>query len=145
MTAATYRATPSRSARCCASAGYEAYIVGGAVRDLIMGIEPKDFDVATNATPEEIRPLFRRARIIGRRFQLVHVVFGQEIIETSTFRAHRPRKHTRRPTSTAASCATTCSAAQEEDAARRDFTAERAVLRPADRKRSSTTTTASRT
>lgn len=67
--------------------GYAAYIVGGAVRDLIVGLEPKDFDVATNATPEQIRPLFRRARIIGRRFQLVHVVFGQEIIETSTFRA----------------------------------------------------------
>src|SRR5690554_6224236 len=67
--------------------GYKAYIVGGAVRDLIVGLEPKDFDVATNATPEQIRPLFRRARIIGRRFQLVHVVFGQEIIETSTFRA----------------------------------------------------------
>lgn len=67
--------------------GYEAYIVGGAVRDLIVGLEPKDFDVATNATPEQIRALFRRARIIGRRFKLVHVVFGREIIETSTFRA----------------------------------------------------------
>ena len=67
--------------------GYQAYIVGGAVRDLIAGIEPKDFDVATDATPEQIRPLFRRARIIGRRFRLVHVVFGREIIETSTFRA----------------------------------------------------------
>lgn len=69
--------------------GYDAFIVGGAVRDLVLGYEPKDFDVATSATPEEIRPLFRRARIIGRRFQLVHVVFGQEIIETSTFRAPR--------------------------------------------------------
>ena len=68
--------------------GFEAYIVGGAVRDLIAGLEPKDFDVATNATPEQIRPLFRRARIIGRRFKLVHVVFGREIIETSTFRAN---------------------------------------------------------
>lgn len=68
-------------------AGFDAYIVGGAVRDLIIGLEPKDFDVATNATPEQIRSRFRRARIIGRRFQLVHVVFGQEIIETSTFRA----------------------------------------------------------
>ncbi len=67
--------------------GYQAYIVGGAVRDLIIGLEPKDFDVATNATPEQIEPLFRRARIIGRRFRLVHVVFGREIIETSTFRA----------------------------------------------------------
>lgn len=67
--------------------GFEAYIVGGAVRDLLVGLEPKDFDVATNATPEQIRPLFRRARIIGRRFRLVHVVFGRDIIETSTFRA----------------------------------------------------------
>jgi len=67
--------------------GYKAYIVGGAVRDLIVGLVPKDFDVATNATPEQIRPLFRRARIIGRRFKLVHVVFGRDIIETSTFRA----------------------------------------------------------
>ncbi len=67
--------------------GYQAYIVGGAVRDLILGHEPKDFDVATNATPEKVRSLFRRARIIGRRFRLVHVVFGSEIIETSTFRA----------------------------------------------------------
>lgn len=67
--------------------GFEAYIVGGAIRDLIVGLEPKDFDVATNATPEQIRPLFRRARIIGKRFKLVHVVFGREIIETSTFRA----------------------------------------------------------
>lgn len=67
--------------------GYDAYIVGGAVRDLIVGLSPKDFDVATNATPEQVKPLFRRARIIGRRFRLVHVVFGPEIIETSTFRA----------------------------------------------------------
>lgn len=73
--------------------GFEAYIVGGAVRDLMIGLEPKDFDVATNATPEQIRPLFRRARIIGRRFQLVHVVFGSEIIETSTFRAPASASH----------------------------------------------------
>jgi len=67
--------------------GYQAYVVGGAVRDLIVGLAPKDFDVATNATPEEVRRAFRRARIIGRRFRLVHVVFGSEVIETSTFRA----------------------------------------------------------
>ncbi len=67
--------------------GYQAYVVGGAVRDLIAGIEPKDFDVATDATPEQVKPLFRRARIIGRRFRLVHVVFGSEVIETATFRA----------------------------------------------------------
>lgn len=74
--------------------GYQAYVVGGAVRDLLVSLEPKDFDVATNATPEQIRPLFRRARIIGRRFRLVHVVFGQEIIETSTFRADDSGKQT---------------------------------------------------
>ncbi|MCK9512146.1 MAG: polynucleotide adenylyltransferase PcnB [Pigmentiphaga sp.] len=67
--------------------GFQAYVVGGAVRDLIAGVEPKDFDVATDATPEQVKPLFRRARIIGRRFRLVHVVFGAEVIETSTFRA----------------------------------------------------------
>ncbi|HVE11727.1 MAG TPA: polynucleotide adenylyltransferase PcnB [Paraburkholderia sp.] len=68
-------------------AGFRAFIVGGAVRDLLLGIAPKDFDVATDATPEQVQKLFRRARIIGRRFQIVHVQFGQEIIETSTFRA----------------------------------------------------------
>ena len=74
-----------------ADAGYEAYIVGGAVRDLLLGLRPKDFDVATNATPEEVKSLFRRAFIIGRRFRIVHVVFGRgrdhEVIEVSTFRA----------------------------------------------------------
>ncbi|WP_250471335.1 polynucleotide adenylyltransferase PcnB [Caballeronia sp. GAFFF1] len=68
-------------------AGHRAFIVGGAVRDLLLGVAPKDFDVATDATPDQVQRLFRRARIIGRRFQIVHVQFGQEIIETSTFRA----------------------------------------------------------
>src|SRR6059058_3199675 len=67
--------------------GFHAYIVGGAVRDLLLGIDPKDFDLATNATPEQIKPLFRRAFIIGRRFRLVHVLAGSETIEVSTFRA----------------------------------------------------------
>ncbi|HEY4069138.1 MAG TPA: polynucleotide adenylyltransferase PcnB [Burkholderiaceae bacterium] len=75
--------------------GFEAYIVGGAVRDLLVGMRPKDFDVATNATPEQVKGLFRRAFIIGRRFRIVHVVFGRgrqdrglsEVIEVSTFRA----------------------------------------------------------
>ena len=78
-----------------AGAGFEAYIVGGAVRDLLVGLRPKDFDVATNATPEQVKGLFRRAFIIGRRFRIVHVVFGRgrpdrglsEVIEVSTFRA----------------------------------------------------------
>ncbi|MDR2209428.1 MAG: polynucleotide adenylyltransferase PcnB [Azoarcus sp.] len=67
--------------------GYQAYIVGGAIRDLLIGHPPKDFDVATSATPEEVRALFRRSRIIGRRFKIVHVVHGLETIEVSTFRA----------------------------------------------------------
>ncbi|MGV2291305.1 polynucleotide adenylyltransferase PcnB [Trinickia sp. YCB016] len=68
-------------------AGHRAFIVGGAVRDLLLGVAPKDFDVATDATPDEVQRLFRRARLIGRRFTIVHVQFGQEIIEVSTFRA----------------------------------------------------------
>jgi poly(A) polymerase len=74
------------------NAGFEAYIVGGAVRDLMLGLAPKDFDVATNATPEQVKSLFRRAFIIGRRFRIVHVVYGRgrehEVIEVSTFRAY---------------------------------------------------------
>ncbi len=66
--------------------GYYAFIVGGAVRDLLLGMKPKDFDIATNATPAQVQVLFRRALLIGRRFQIVHVQFGQEIIEVSTFR-----------------------------------------------------------
>ena len=81
--------------RTLADGGYDAYIVGGAVRDLLLGLRPKDFDVATNATPEQVKALFRRAFIIGRRFRIVHVVFGRgrqdhglsEVIEVSTFRA----------------------------------------------------------
>ena len=77
------------------AAGYEAYIVGGAVRDLLLGLRPKDFDVATNATPEQVKACSRRAFIIGRRFRIVHVVFGRgrqdrglsEVIEVTTFRA----------------------------------------------------------
>lgn len=68
-------------------ANFEAYIVGGAVRDLLLGGHPKDFDVATSATPEEVKSLFRSARIIGRRFQIVHVRDGREIIEVTTYRA----------------------------------------------------------
>jgi poly(A) polymerase len=68
-------------------AGYQGFLVGGAVRDLLLGLRPKDFDVATNALPEEVRRLFRNCRLIGRRFRLAHVFFGQEIIEVATFRA----------------------------------------------------------
>jgi poly(A) polymerase len=69
------------------NAGYEAYLVGGGVRDLLLGREPKDFDVATNASPEQVEQEFRNCRLIGRRFRLAHVRFGDEIIEVATFRA----------------------------------------------------------
>jgi poly(A) polymerase len=69
--------------------GFEAYLVGGAVRDLLFGIKPKDFDVVTNATPDQIHHLFKRSRMIGRRFQLVHVIYGREVIEVSTYRSQQ--------------------------------------------------------
>jgi len=78
------------AAKVCAvlsDAGFAGYVVGGAVRDLLLGIEPKDFDVATDARPEQVKPLFRRAIIIGRRFRLVHVMLGPETVEVSTFRS----------------------------------------------------------
>lgn len=68
--------------------GHRACLVGGGVRDLLLGVQPKDFDVATDATPEEVRALFKNSRIIGRRFRLVHIRFGRDIIEVATFRAH---------------------------------------------------------
>src|SRR6476646_6471775 len=81
--------TPSAAKVCSVlrEAGFSAYVVGGAVRDILLGITPKDFDVATDARPEQIKPLFRRALLIGRRFRLVHVMLGPETIEVSTFRA----------------------------------------------------------
>ncbi|PKM43426.1 MAG: polynucleotide adenylyltransferase PcnB [Gammaproteobacteria bacterium HGW-Gammaproteobacteria-1] len=69
-------------------AGYEAYLVGGGVRDMLLGREPKDFDISTNATPEEVKALFRNCILIGRRFRLAHVRYGSEVIEVATFRAH---------------------------------------------------------
>ena len=72
-------------------AGFQAFLVGGAVRDLLLGLHPKDFDIATNAHPDEVKQLFRNCRLIGRRFHLAHVRFGYEIIEVATFRAaHTP-------------------------------------------------------
>ena len=71
-------------------AGFKAYLVGGGVRDLLLGRQPKDFDVGTDAQPREIKRLFPRCFLIGRRFRLAHVVFGKTIIETSTFRKQPP-------------------------------------------------------
>ena len=129
-------------------AGFKAFIVGGAVRDLLLGIAPKDFDVATSATPEQVQRLFRRARIIGRRFQIVHVQFGQEIIETSTFRAlvdavdseqigaRRPKKgeldrKTHVTDESGRVLRDNVWGEQEEDAARRDFTVNAMYYDPA--------------
>lgn len=99
-------------------AGYEAYLVGGAVRDLLLGVQPKDFDIATNARPEQIRSLFRRSRIIGRRFQIVHVMVGGDTIEVTTFRSGgkvRQNEHGRIMQDNAYGTL-------EQDVMRRDFT-----------------------
>ena len=109
-------------------AGFEAYVVGGAVRDLLLGIEPKDFDVATNARPEEVRKVFRRSRIIGRRFQIVHVMVGPETIEVTTFRGGsrpaRQNEHGRIMQDNSYG-------SMEQDAARRDFTCNALYYNPA--------------
>jgi len=101
-------------------AGHTAYIVGGAVRDLIAGFEPKDFDIATNATPEQVRSLFRRSRIIGRRFQIVHVMMGPDTIEVSTFRAAHDENTVKDEHGRV--LRDNIWGTMEEDAARRDFT-----------------------
>lgn len=105
--------------------GYAAFVVGGAVRDLLLGRAPKDFDVATNATPEQVRQLFRRARLIGRRFQIVHVYCGADTIEVTTFRAHNPQGEDDEDRVTAEDgmlLRDNVFGAQHEDAIRRDFT-----------------------
>jgi poly(A) polymerase len=113
--------------------GYTAFVVGGAVRDLILGRKPKDYDVATSATPEEVRALFRRSRIIGRRFRLVHVMCGREIVEVSTYRGaasaeddagHVADEHGR-------ILRDNVFGTQEQDALRRDFTINALFYDPA--------------
>ena len=99
--------------------GYEAYLVGGCIRDLLLGYEPKDFDIATNATPEQIQKLFKRSRIIGRRFKLVHIMFSaRKFIEVATFRSGRSN-----PTSTKGMVLRdNFYGSLEDDVFRRDFT-----------------------
>lgn len=104
-------------------AGFEAYIVGGAVRDLLLNRNPKDFDVATDATPEEVNRIFRRSRIIGRRFRLVHVLFGDETIEVSTFRGHHQLAGDAHTNESGRILRDNVFGSLEEDATRRDFTA----------------------
>ena len=103
-----------------AERGYAAYVVGGAVRDVLLGITPKDFDVATDARPEQIKPLFRRALVIGRRFRLVHVMMGPETIEVSTFRA--ADKQAAEKDEHGRVLRDNVFGTMEEDARRRDFT-----------------------
>ena len=104
--------------------GFKAYVVGGAVRDLLCGRQPKDYDVATNATPEQVRNCFRRSRIIGRRFQIVHVMMGQEVIEVTTFRGHHDQQSSQKALTDSQGrvLRDNVFGSEKDDAARRDFT-----------------------
>ncbi len=103
-------------------AGFEAFLVGGAVRDLLLGGHPKDFDIATNAHPDEVRSLFRNCRLIGRRFRLAHVVFGREIVEVATFRGISDDGSGDRHSVDGRLVRDNVYGTIEEDAIRRDFT-----------------------
>ncbi len=103
-------------------AGFEAYLVGGGIRDLLLGKHPKDFDVATSAKPAEIQKLFRKARIIGRRFQIVHVRMGPEIIEVTTFRGSAENSHLQQANASGMLVRDNVFGSVEDDAVRRDFT-----------------------
>ncbi len=105
-------------------AGFQAYLVGGGVRDILLGLNPKDFDIATDATPEQINKIFRNSRIIGRRFRLVHVLFGREMLEVATFRAgHEDSCNSKAKTSDHGMLVRdNVFGNLEEDAFRRDFT-----------------------
>jgi poly(A) polymerase len=113
--------------------GFKAYVVGGAVRDLMLDRTPKDFDVATDATPEQIHALFRRSRIIGRRFRLVHVMCGQDTVEVSTFRAmhNGDGSDTRMQDAHGRLLRDNVFGAQSDDAVRRDFTVNALYYDPA--------------
>ena len=112
-------------------AGFEAFIVGGAVRDLLLNVKPKDFDIATNATPEEVYKVFRRSRIIGRRFRLVHVLWGNETIEVSTYRGHHMSEGDAQTNDSGRIIRDNIFGSLEDDAVRRDFTANALYYNPA--------------
>ena len=105
-------------------AGFEAFLVGGGVRDLLLDQNPKDFDIATNATPEEIRQLFKNCRLIGRRFRLAHIMFGRDIIEVATFRGHHQEttKNVSQQSKEGMLLRDNVYGTIDEDAERRDFT-----------------------
>ncbi|WP_207308866.1 polynucleotide adenylyltransferase PcnB [Marinobacter salicampi] len=109
------------------NAGFEAYLVGGGVRDIMLGQKPKDFDIATDATPEEVHELFRNSRLIGRRFRIVHVLFGREVIEVTTFRGNASdpdddQDDDRKTSEHGLLLRDNVYGNMEEDALRRDFT-----------------------
>jgi poly(A) polymerase len=114
--------------------GFAAYVVGGAVRDLLLNLPPKDFDIATDARPEQVKPLFRRALLIGRRFRIVHVMLSAETIEVSTFRAAQPESEStqaRVQDEHGRVLRDNVFGTQEEDARRRDFTINALYFEPA--------------
>src|SRR3954449_374405 len=123
--------SPAASKVCAVlrEAGFSGFVVGGAVRDLLLGIVPKDFDIATDARPEEVKPLFRRALIIGRRFRLVHVMIGGETVEVSTFRSADP--DTSEKDEHGRVLRDNVFGTQAEDARRRDFTVNALYFDPA--------------
>jgi len=121
------------------SAGYDAYVVGGCVRDILLDQQPKDFDVATNATPEQVKQVIKRSRIVGRRFQIVHVRMGREIIEVTTFRAHHQNNKTKknqkdksRRSDKGLLLRDNIFGSIDEDASRRDFTMNALYYHPQD-------------
>lgn len=105
--------------------GFEAYLVGGGVRDLLLGRQPKDFDIATSATPEQVKQLFSNSRLVGRRFRLAHILFGRDIIEVATFRGHHHQVNNSKDMSSQSSqgmlLRDNVYGTIEEDAERRDF------------------------
>lgn len=103
-------------------AGYAAYLVGGGVRDLLLAKHPKDFDIATDAHPDDVRKIFRNCRLIGRRFRLAHIHFGREIIEVATFRAHHDQGEGEGVTTNGMIVRDNVYGSLEDDAWRRDFT-----------------------
>lgn len=110
------------------NAGYRALLVGGGVRDLLLGLKPKDFDITTDATPEEVKALFRNCRLIGRRFRLAHILFGREVIEVATFRGHHDNEKDKqdkqkvKQSQAGMLLRDNVYGSLEEDAERRDFT-----------------------
>ena len=110
--------------------GFQAYLVGGCVRDILIGRSPKDFDVATDARPNDVRNLFRNSRIIGRRFRIVHVRFGREIVEVTTFRGPHEEQYEANHSESGMTLSDNIYGTFEEDAARRDFTMNAIYYQP---------------